>query len=68
MVMTVDETIEKNVMKKKIHDLEAEIERLNKELQDSRNDVFWRVDRQKRRVEWLCNKFKFNKRDIPQDL
>ena len=68
MVMTVDEMIEKNVMKKKIRDLEAEVERLNNELQESRNEVFWRVGRQKRRVEWLCNKFKFNKRDIPHDL
>lgn len=66
--MTVNEMIEKNVMKKKIRDLEAEVERLKKELQDSRNDVFWRVDRQKRKVEWLCNKFKFNTRDIPKDL
>lgn len=66
--MTVDEMIEKNVMQKKIRDLEAEIERLKKDLQDSRNDVFWRVDRQKRKVEWLCNKFKFNTRDIPKDL
>ena len=61
MVMTVDEMIEKNVMKKKIRDLEAEVERLKKELQDSQNEVFRRVDRQKRRVEWLCNKFNFNK-------
>lgn len=66
--MTVNEMIEKNVMKKKIRDLEAEVERLKKDLQDSRNDVFWRVNRQKRKVEWLCNKFKFNKRDIPKDL
>ncbi len=66
--MTVNEMIEKNVMKKKIRDLEAEVERLKKDLQDSRNDVFWRVDRQKRKVEWLCNKFKFNKCDIPKDL
>lgn len=51
MIMTVDEMIEKNVMQKKIRDLEAEIERLKKDLQDSRNDVFWRIDRQKRKVE-----------------
>ena len=63
--MTANEMIEKNVMKKKIRDLEDEIERLKKDLQDSRNDVFWRVDRQKRKVDWLCDKFKFNKRDIP---
>ena len=63
--MTTNEMIEKNVMKKKIRDLEDEIERLKKDLQDSRNDVFWRVDRQKRKVDWLCDKFKFNKRDIP---
>ena len=65
--MTVNEMIEKNVMKKKIRDLEAEVERLKKDLQDSRNDVFWRVDRQKRKVEWLCNKFNFNKRDVPHN-
>lgn len=65
MIMTANEMIEKNVMKKKIRDLEDEIERLKKDLQDSRNDVFWRVDRQKRKVDWLCDKFKFNKRDIP---
>lgn len=63
--MTANEMIEKNVMKKKIRDLEDEIERLKKDLQDSRNDVFWIVDRQKRKVDWLCDKFKFNKRDIP---
>ena len=67
MVMTVDEMIEKDVMKKKIRDLEAEVERLKKELQDSQDEVFRRVDRQKRRVEWLCNKFKFNKRDVPHN-
>lgn len=39
--MNVNEMIEKNVMKKKIRDLEAEVERLKKDLQDSRNDVFW---------------------------
>ena len=49
--MTANEMIEKNVMKKKIRDLEDEIERLKKDLQDSRNDVFWRVDRQKRKVD-----------------
>ena len=66
--MNVNEMIEKNVMKKKIRDLEAEVERLKKDLQDSRNDVFWRVDRQKRKVECLCDEFRFNKRDIPKDL
>ena len=66
--MTADEMIEKNVMQKKIRDLEAEVESLKKEVKDEFESACRRVDRQKRKIMWLCNKFKFNYYDIPKDL